>query len=132
MRVIITFARRGFVSEKMETHLWSKHKSELAELGIVKNKQPEVTTTEQSAVPTQEFSNCINVETVPDPAPEKNPQFSPIRPFIVKKSKILTPISSDPSNVQFMPPPVSPLVHESTLIEEQFPHDNQTFDEQGF
>ena len=65
------FARRGFVSQKMETHLWSKHKSELAKLGIVKNKlqQLQIVKTEQSTIPTQEI--CVKEETVPDPAPEK-------------------------------------------------------------
>ena len=44
------FVCRGFVSQKMETHLCMKHKSELAKLGIVKNKlqQPQIVKTEQS------------------------------------------------------------------------------------
>ena len=50
----------------------------------------------------------------------------------MKKSKVSTPISSDPGNVQLMPPTISPLVHKTTLNEEQFSHDNQTFGELVF
>ena len=98
-----SFVRAGLSYDKMIKHMRSKHSSNLVS---------QVSTEEQQTL------TELNIESDPsDPALEKSPQLSPPRSFIIKKSKVSTPMSAEPGSLQ-IEAPFSPLFHKTKSIDQ--------------
>ena len=123
------FVRGGGFYDKLLKHIKSKHPEKLgveAEQLVPKsgNGQKRSSSNETSTRPIGQAAASHHTLGPSDPAPEINPQFSPIRSFIVKKSKVSTPLSENPGCVSFALPPVSPLFHKTVSHEDLPPESN--------
>ena len=105
------FTKNGYSEKRMANHIQLKHPSEIT-LGLSNSKLEK----------TPILSECsgglydAQLSDVEPPCPASEFPPSPLKSLIVKKSKMSTPISAKPGQVQLASPSLSPLPHKSFTV----------------
>ena len=113
------FARHGYAKSRMENHISSKHPNESEAAFEMLNENPQsLQLSDYPALLDSSADRTIvgNVLAAEPPcSPLEVPSVSVHRPFVIKKSRVSTPLSSHQVEAKFLSPAISPLARKSAV-----------------